>query len=871
MKKDYKDTLLMPETDFNMRANLIEKEPKYRQEWLDKEIYKKALEANKNNEKFILHDGPPYANGDIHVGHALNKILKDIIVRYKTMSGFYTPYIPGWDTHGLPIENKMLEELGMTKDDLDQVTLREKASKYADKQVISQKKQFRSLSLFADLSDSYLTKNKDFEVGQLKLFKKMFLDGLVFKGMKPVYWSPSSQSALAEAEVEYEDVRSPQIIVAFDLINEDASLLIMTTTPWTLPANSGVAVGKDFDYALVKANKRKYYIALNLVQSVAELNNWDEHKVIKTIKGSELVGKEYISPINKIKAPVISGHHVTTDAGTGLVHMAPLFGEDDYLIGKEHELEMIMHVDGKGNFNKEAGKFNGLFYADANKAIGEELGDKLLSIKFIKHSYPHDWRTHKPVIYRGTPQWFVNIASLKNKIVSELKKVNSYPSWGTSRLSKMIQGREEWTISRQRTWGVPIIAFYNKEGEVITNEEMFDYVIDLVSKEGTDIWWKKTTDELLPKKYRDKGYTKEMDIMDVWFDSGSSHIWMEKIFGVDQADLYLEGSDQYRGWFNSSLINSIAYRGKSPYKNLVSHGFVLDGKNQKMSKSKGNVVDPLKIISKQGADILRLWAASSDYTSDITISDEILKQTSGLYRNFRTKLRFMLGNLNDFNNSKDRVDFTGYDLQIHNEVSILKMEYFNAMDNYDFSKAIKLLNNFIVDLSGFYLDYTKDFLYADKSNSSRRRMVQSNIYDIALFYIKALAPFIPTSMEDAYKSFGGSKESIHLELFNKNIERKIDKDSYKEFYELKDKIFKAIEVARNNEVIKRSFEAHIQIPKIYDFSEEELQKMFMIGKVTVGKDIKVFKWESHKCERCWNHFDKVNKDGICSRCEKVTK
>ena len=882
-KKDYKDTLLMPKTDFEMRAGLINKEPEYREMWNKNKIYEKALKANEGNPKFILHDGPPYANGSIHVGHAMNKILKDFVVRYKTMAGFYSPYAPGWDTHGLPIENKMLSEMKMSKDDLDPLALRKEASKYADTQVANQLKQFQSLQLFSDLKTKYLTKDKDFEVGQLELFKKMYLDGLVYKGLKPVYWSPSSQSALAEAEVEYEDIRGPQVIVTFkitkgnEFVSSQDMLTIMTTTPWTLIANSGVAVGKEIEYSLVKVGNNNFVVASKLLENVATLAKWEEYKVVSVFLGDKLNGISYQRPIKEeLEAPVILGHHVTDDAGTGLVHMAPLFGEDDYLIGKENGLEMIMHMNDDGTLNKEADKYEGLFYQDANKDIGMYMDSKgaLLSLKFVKHSYPHDWRTHKPIVFRGTPQWFVSIKTIKEEIMKELSKVPSHPNWGTQRLLKMIEQRDEWTISRQRTWGVPIIVFYDAEENIVANEEIFDYVIDLVSKNGTDIWWEKDTDDLLPENYRNKGFTREMNIMDVWFDSGSSHIWMEKLYGVKQADLYLEGSDQYRGWFNSSLINSIAYKGVSPYKTLVSHGFVLDGKNQKMSKSKGNVVDPLKIISKQGADILRLWVANAEYTSDVTISDSILKQTSDMYRKIRNTLRFMLGNLNDFK-GENRVELKGIHAWVNEKLGNLMFTVFRNYNEFKFSNVVKSINLFLVEMSGFYFDFAKDILYCDLMNDVERRSIQTNMWNIANFVIKSLAPILPTSMEDAYSNLPkkNKKESVHLERINIATGCQMNKrqTDWEKFFKLKDEVYKVIEEAKTSKTIKRANEAFITISNEYKELESlDLTRMFMVGKIAFGEKTTAETFDSLKCIRCWNHFEKLNND-ICTRCENVLK
>ena len=886
-KKNWKETLLMPKTDFEMRAGLVKKEPLYRQQWLDNQIYRKSLEFNKEHGqgRFILHDGPPYANGNLHVGHAMNKILKDVIVRRKNMEGFYSPFVPGWDTHGLPIENKMLEQLKMTKDDLDQVTLRKEAAKYALTQVANQKEQFKQMQLFSDMEETYKTLDKSFEVGQLKLFKKMFMDGLIYKGLKPVYWSPSSESALAEAEVEYEDHRSPQVIVSFavakgnDVVSEGDNLLIMTTTPWTLIANSGVAVGENFDYSTVKVEDKIYVIATVLVDSVAQLVKWENFEIINTFKGSELDGVEYTRPIRREQtAPVILGHHVTTDAGTGLVHMAPLFGEDDYLVGKKHNLEMIMHVDNKGNLNSEAGEYEGLFYADANKNIGMFLDEKgeLLSIKFIKHSYPHDWRTHKPVIYRGVPQWFVNIESIKEDIFKALEDVESKPSWGVDRIQKMIAGRTEWTISRQRTWGVPLIVFYDENEEPVQNAELFDYVIALVAEHGTDIWWEKSTDELLPEVYRGKGWTREMDIMDVWFDSGSSSISVKPEGQEGPFDLYLEGSDQYRGWFNSSLINSVAYRGVAPFKQMLSHGFVLDGKQQKMSKSKGNVVDPLKVISKNGADVLRLWAANSEYQSDVTISDDIIKQNSDIYRRIRNTLRFILGNLDDFDFVNDKVELEGIHLHMSKLTDMYANRIVDLYNEYSFQEIIKETNKFMIDLSGWYFDYAKDVLYTELANNVERRSIQTNMAKVIRYVMYALAPVLPTTIEEAYSHLNkpNKKESIFLERISTDkIEVELDEKFAKFFSEQRPMVNKVLEEARKAKLINRNNEAvlYVNIPADERIADEaKYKQFFMVADVIFAEETKVEVAEGYeKCQRCWNYNKDLNSENICERCASV--
>lgn len=880
-KKDYKSSLNMPQTDFSMRANLNEKEPSFREFWLNNKIYEKILKKNKNNKKFVLHDGPPYANGSLHVGHSLNKILKDIIIRYKNMSGFYSPYVPGWDTHGLPIENKMLSELNESHTKFSILDIRKKSYQYALNQIEIQKEQFKKLQLVSDFETYYKTLDKSFEVKQLKLFKKLCLDELVYRGLKPVYWSPSSQSALAEAEVEYHDHRSPSVFVKFKvtkgngLLDQGDNILIWTTTPWTLLANSGVAINEYFNYSLVKHQNEKYVVATELVDSLKEQFSWDDVKVVKTFLGKELIGIEYISPLNENNAPIVAGHHVNLDAGTGLVHIAPLFGEDDFLIGKKNNLNMIMHINDNGTINKTFKEYEGIFYEDANKSIGLflEKNNLLVQLKFIKHSYPHDWRTKKPIIFRGTPQWFVSINKIKNKILDSLKDVKFYSEWGYKRISSMISNREDWTISRQRAWGVPIIIFYDENKEVVINEEIFNYVIDLVEKHGTDVWYERDVDSLLPEKYRNRNWTKENDIMDVWFDSGSSFIAANIDNIQPPFDLYLEGSDQYRGWFNSSLINSIAYIGKPAFKALVSHGFVIDEKGRKMSKSLGNGVDPMEVVQKHGAEILRLWVANSEYTNDISIGENILKQISESYRKIRNTLRFLLSNLYDY--QKQEIKKTGIHSLIEERLNNIKILVKESYDNYSFINVIKHILNFISDLSSFYLSITKDILYIEKPNNKTRRMVQDNFYDILEFLLISLNPILPTTCEEAYQYFNkeNKQESINLEDFYKvenNIESTIE-NQWKEFFDLKDEVYKLIEQQIQNGIIKRTNEAMVTIKTDSEFIKSlDLKELLMIGKFSFGDENKVELFESSKCQRCWNHFEeKEIKDDLCFRCFEI--
>ncbi|WP_322959402.1 isoleucine--tRNA ligase [Mycoplasmopsis cynos] len=885
---DYKNTLNMPQTDFEMRANLTNKEKYFSEFWLNNDIYNKVIKKNQNNSKFILHDGPPYANGDIHIGHALNKVLKDIIVRYKSLCGFYSPWVLGWDTHGLPIEHKMLSLANLNKEDLNAISLRKKAATYASDQIQNQKEQFASLQLFTDMNKIYITMDKKYEVIQLKVLKKLVMDGLVYKALKPVYWSPSSQSALAESEVEYQDVISPSIFVAlpviksnFDKISVDDNLVIWTTTPWTLIANAGVAVGKEIEYVKIKYNEKFYIFATELLEKATEIMKWDDYEVVNNFLGKDIKDVWYNTPILKKPAPLVYGHHVTTESGSGLVHIAPLFGEDDFLIGKENHLEMIMHISDDGNIYNTNTKFDGVFYEDANKMISEFLQEKLLCFNRLKHSYPHDWRTHKPIIYRGTPQWFVSIDKIRDKILYQIENnVKTHSDWAKKRLIKMIENRDDWTISRQRSWGVPLIFFYDKNDNPILEAEIFDYVIDLVAKYGTDVWWEKSVDELLPEKYRNKGFKKEMDIMDVWFDSGVSSIAANIDDGISKApyDVYLEGSDQYRGWFNSSIINSVAYNGFSPYINLISHGFALDEKAQKMSKSKGNTISPLDVVKKRGADILRLWVANSEYTNDVTISDKILDQNAEIYRKIRNTFKFLLGNLHNYNYDIS-TQRTGIHLYIKEQLNLLKYDIKTAYNEFKFINVIKLINNYVVDLSSFYLSITKDILYIREFNDPERLMVLANMYEILEFLIIALTPILPTTCEEAYSFLNkaNKKESIMLEsiqpIKKESINFKI-LEEYKNFFDLRNEVNVLIEKAIKDGLVKRAneLELFIDLTKQSIFKELDLKTLLSVGKITHSLEFKVAKFDSVKCLRCWNHFESSEiKEELCLMCYGIVE
>jgi isoleucyl-tRNA synthetase len=905
---EYKDTLLMPKTDFAMRGNLAKREVDQLKAWEEMNLYGKMLENNEGNPTYVLHDGPPYANGNIHIGHALNKILKDFVVRYKNAKGFQTPFIPGWDTHGLPIETALTKS-GVNRKEHSIAEFRKLCEKYALEQVANQKEQFKRLQVIADWENPYITLQHDFEAEQIKVFAKMAERGLIYKGQKPVYWSPSSESALAEAEIEYHDHKSPSIYVAFKTVKaNDAELvgsefMIWTTTPWTIPANLAVAVGDRLDYSLVQTGDRKFVLATDLVDAVAEAIGWEEYTTVKHYKGVDLVGCSYTHPLNLRENPVLHGHHVTTDGGTGLVHIAPGHGEDDFIIGQENGLDVLSPVDGQGRMTEEAGaEFAGMFYEDANKAIGmklEEVGS-LLKLKFIKHSYPHDWRTKKPVIFRATPQWFASIDPIREDLLKEVSEnIEWFPKWGETRLFNMIRDRGDWCISRQRAWGVPIPIFYAENGEEIMDQEVFAHVADLFEEFGSNVWFEREAKDLLPAGFTHPSspngeFTKETDIMDVWFDSGSSHTSVAVKRGLGYSvDLYLEGSDQYRGWFNSSIITGVAVHNKAPYKTLVSHGFVLDDKGNKMSKSQGNVVDPQKLIKQYGADILRLWAASVDYQQDVRIGQNAMKQVAESYRKIRNTYRFVLGNLNDFNPETDLVSDENLhlvDQYMLAELDELLGKVYKAYDEFDFGTVYKLIVNYVTQsLSNFYLDFTKDILYIDKADSVRRRSVQTVLFRVVDALIKVMVPYLPFTTEEAYKELPGTKlESVHLtrmpEVTN-NYDMSL-LTSLAPFFEVRDDVLKALEVAREQKLIGKSLEASVKVYATGEYKEvletlkDDLKQLFIVSKVEVVETelplvnvvgVEVSKANGHTCERCWNVYEdaEMANDEICERCAEV--
>ena len=895
---NYKETLLMPETSFQMRGNLPENEKLQREKWEEMDLYNKVREKNKGKTPFILHDGPPYANGNIHIGHAMNKILKDFVNRYKMMSGYDMIYIPGWDTHGLPIEQAVTNS-GVDRKSMSKADFRALCEKYAYEQIEKQMQGFKELNVLADWEHPYITLQKEMEARQIEVFAEMAKKGLIFKGLKPVYWSPSSESALAEAEIEYHDRKDSSIYVAFpvvegnDTVNVGDNLVIWTTTPWTLPCNTGIAISEKFDYAKVLVNDKYYIVANELLEDLAKEFGWENYEVVNVFTGDKFAGVKYKHVFMDRVAPVIDGFHVTLDAGTGLVHIAPMYGADDFIIGKEYNLEMINGIDDQGVLNELSGPFNGLFFEDANKAVTVKLDELgvLLKLKFITHSYPHDWRTKKPIIFRATKQWFCSIDKIRDDLLKELENnVKFHTEWGKKRLYNMIHDRGDWCISRQRVWGVPIPIFYNEDGSEIVDYDVMMHVADLFRKYGSNVWFEKEAKDLLPEGYTNPAspngnFTKEEDIMDVWFDSGSTWNGVLIEQGLPYpSDMYLEGSDQYRGWFNSSLICGVAVTGKAPYKELVSHGFTLDGNGNKMSKSLGNVIVPADMVRLHGSDILRLWVASTDYTEDVRISDDLIKQVKESYRKIRNTYKFMLGNLKDFDYTKDSVkyeDMPYYDKYMMNELNKFTKNVLEEYNNYNFQNVYKLVNNFVsFTLSNFYLDFTKDILYIEKADSLVRRSVQTVLYNILNNEVKLLAPILPYTSEEVYSLLPHTEESVHLTDMPEVVTYS-DSDEVEElfnlFFELKDKVNKKLEEARNEKLIGSALEAVVKInldPKYNEVKEKlgsYLHQLFIVSKVeytTDGEEVVVEKSTGEKCNRCWNYVDHLNGD-ICDRCHNI--
>ena len=912
---ELKDTLLMMETNFEMRGNLNIKEPLLVKKWADEKVYNKMNEDQPLGE-YMLHDGPPYANGAMHCGHMLNRILKDFVVRYKNMCGYKTPFVFGWDTHGLPIEN-MVTKSGVNRKTTPIFEFREKCKEYALSQVERQKSDIRRLGCLGDYDSPYLTLLPEFEAREIHVFSEMALKGLIYKGLKPVYWSPSSESALAEAEIEYHDVKAYTIYVSFDTVDgknvvpNDTKFIIWTTTPWTLPANLAICAHPQFIYGLFKTDKGNFVFLSELKDTLIEKLGFTTCELVKEIKGSELEGILVKHPFYDRTSMLILGDYVTAETGTGLVHIAPGHGEDDFNVCLKYGIKPYCPVDEHGKLTSDAGeRLAGLFYEDANLEVLKILEENncLLKEEEIVHSYPHDWRTHKPVIFRATPQWFCSIEPIRDQLIEEIKKVNWTPKWGETRMVNMIKDRADWCISRQRAWGVPIPIIYCEDNTPIIDKDVFDHIEKLIRENGSNIWYKLSEKELLPEGYTNSHspngiFRKEKDIMDVWFDSGSSWNGVLNERGLKYpADLYLEGSDQYRGWFNSSLILSLAVNGKAPYKNVVSHGFVMDEHWEKMSKSKGNGIDPLKIINIYGSDVCRLWASLVDYQQDARISESIVKTISEQYRKIRNTLRFLLGNLNngsvnDSFKEEDKVDtFEKIDLYVLARLEEVKNKVIDNMDSFNFINAISEILKFVSDdLSSFYFEITKDILYCENKTSLRRRQVQTVLNEVLFTLMRLLNPILPFTMDEVNANYPlRSKDNVQYYRYptKSNIYSKDLLDEYSLIKTLRNDVLKALEEKRALGEIKSSLLASVdleikdeKIKAIIDtYPHVEVERLFIVSKVVLKDNVEGFKGEvsnslvsKHtgvRCDRCWNYKDEdeIITEGevhLCPRCKKA--
>jgi isoleucyl-tRNA synthetase len=941
MAKEYKDTLNLPQTDFPMKANLSQREPAMLKYWEERKIYERMQEKGRSNaeKKYILHDGPPYANGHIHMGHALNKVLKDIIVKYKTMKGFYAPYVPGWDCHGLPIELQVDKNLGDKKDKIGIPEKRKLCREYARKFVEIQRDEFRRLGIFGDWMTPYLTMNYGYEGSIVREFNTFVKKKYVYKGKKPVHWCPSCVTALAEAEVEYADKESPSVYVKFRidasnickyfpaLADRKVFVVIWTTTPWTLPANLAVAFNPDFEYVAVEAGDEVYIVAegrLDVLREVLGISGG----VVSKRNGKDIEGMEVLHPFLERKSRAVLGDFVSLEDGTGVVHIAPGHGEDDYEVGLKYSLDIYAPVDDRGKFTKQAGDLEGQFVFKANEAIIEILkkNDALIRQDRITHSYPHCWRCKKAVIFRATEQWFISVEhdDLRKKCLEEIDRVTWVPRWGKERIAGMVRNRPDWCISRQRSWGVPIAMLRCREcGEFVYDEGVLDGITSLVEESGADIWFMKEAEEFLPQGYKCSGcgavgFSKETDILDVWFDSGVSHAAvLEKDARLSwPADMYLEGSDQHRGWFQSSLLVSVGARGSAPYETVLTHGFVVDGSGKKMSKSLGNVIAPEEIIKGYGAEILRIWVSAEDYKDDIRISKEILNRLTEAYRKIRNTCRFFLGNIHDF----DGEDYSGrlqeIDRWAMQRLQSLIGRVTKAYESFDFHEAFHSIHNFcIVDMSAIYLDVLKDRLYTAKTDSPERRASQWVLSEVLSALTRLMAPILSFTAEEVWgyirtqkselrsrkseEEVAESGESVFLSSFPEVEARFVDaalEERWKGLLLLRDEVNKALEIKRGEKFIGNPLEARITLhlpenlrtlcENYRDFlpffflvsgvkiSEGKLSSAYASGEV---EDLQVLveRAEGSKCQRCWNWSVKVgtfsDEPELCERCYPVVK
>lgn len=916
-KKDYGKTLNLPKTDFAMRGNLPENEPKIFEEIFENNLYQKMLKKNEGKEPFVLHDGPPYANGEIHTGHAINKVLKDTIVRYKNLRGYYTPYVPGFDTHGMPTEKKAIEKLGLNRDEIPVSKFRDTCKEFTKNYKDIQIEGFKRLGVLGDWENPYITYDPKMEAREIKVFGEMYKRGYIYKGLKPVYWCTDCETALAEAEIEYKDVNSNTAYVKFPVINskglfdeKNTYIVIWTTTPWTLPGNMGITIGGDFKYSLVNIGNENVIIASELVEKVMKIAKIDNYKTVKEFEGKEIEGVICKHPFLDRESKVVLGSEdtisVELETGTGAVHTAPGYGKEDYLCGLKNGLDIVVTVDEKGHQTEGAGIFAGMYYAKSDKEIIKWLEENnlLLASEEINHSYPHCWRCKHPVIYRATNQWFASIEGFRKRALEAIKDIKWYPAWGEERITKMIEDRNDWCISRQRTWGVPLPIFYCEEcGKEYITSESLDKVINIVKEKGTNAWFDMEVEELIPNnaKCSECGGTKfkkETDIMDVWFDSGSTHESVLVERGLPEANLYLEGNDQYRGWFQSSLLTSIATKDKAPYKEIVTHGMLVDEQGRKMSKSLGNVIAPQDIIKEFGADILRLWVLSSDYKTELSLSKNILKQVAEVYRKIRNTARYILGNISDFDVNKP-VKYE--DLQEIDKWALLKLnklvkDCIKAYNEYDFNKAYQALNTFcVIDMSNFYLDIIKDRLYTYKTDSIERRAAQTAMYEILEALVKILAPMACFTAEEIWKFMphkdGENKESVMLSYYpevNEKYENKQLEEKWDKIIKIKEEVAKKLEEARVEKVIGHSLNAKVIIYancKEYEFlkqNEEILLPVLIVSALEIQNkeveseiEVKVEVASGKKCERCWMYSETVGEDEenptICHRCSEALK
>ena len=929
MPADYNETLNLPKTAFPMRAGLAKTEPALLSEWEENKLYDKLMHKNDGKPLYIVHNGPPYANGNIHMGHALNHILQEFVVRYKNMSGFKAPFVPGWDTHGLPTELKARKKAGVSNSsDISDMELRKLCKEFVMDYIDDQRAQFRRLGILADWEHPYITLQKEYEAKQIEVFAKMACDGHIYRGLKPVYWCSDCKTALAEAEIEYANDVCYSIYVKFRLKNDNGKLtnlgidlnktyfVIWTTTTWTLPGNVAICVGPKFNYNVVKAANGEFYImAEELTAAAMRKSGLEEYEVVASLSGKELEFMRAEHPFLERESLVIVGDHVTLESGTGCVHTAPGHGVEDFEVCQNYEqIEVIVPVDDNGVLTKEAGQFEGLSTEKAGKPIAQHLESLglLFATERMEHQYPHCWRCKHPVIFRATEQWFCSIDDFKETALEEIKKVRWLPAWGQERISSMVRDRKDWCISRQRKWGVPLPIFFCEEcGEPLIDKDVMLKVAEMFRADGSDSWLARSEKEILPegtrcKKCGSQDFRKESDIMDVWFDSGVSHaaVCAQREDLTWPADLYFEGADQYRGWFQSSLLTSVATTGKAPYKTVISHGWVVDGEGKKQSKSLGNGMEPQEVVKQYGADILRLWVASADYHADVRLSQEILKQLSEAYRKIRNTARYILGNLYDFNPDEDSLPLSKLlpvDKWALDKLNQLIDKARTAYENFEFHQVYHSVRKFcVVEMSNFYLDIIKDRLYVEPAASATRRAAQTTIYLILNAMTKMLAPILAFTTEEIWRYMPHRRdEDVEAVLFNAMPE-KIDLDVTADFVktwdrigELRVEVQKALEIARKDKVIGSSLEACVTLHcdgELHDFVasvKDDLKDVFIVSQVELEKSgtgefvaesingltVGTSRANGKKCERCWSFSDTVGKnsknENICSRCAAI--